>query len=55
MKKYIQPIAKSRITQMQPFVIDIHSHVGEKEQYSNRQEFEEELSLPSMSKSIWND
>ena len=53
MKKYIQPIAKRRITPMQPFAIDLHSGIGDKEQYSNRQDFEEELPLPSMSKNIW--
>ncbi len=54
MKKYIRPLSKSRIAPTQPFAIDIHSNVGEKEQYSNLQEFEDMSPLPTI-KNIWGD
>ena len=55
MKKYIRPFAKSRKANMNPFAIEIHSDMGDKEQYSNTIEFEGEQQLPTPSKNIWGD
>ena len=53
MKKYIRPNAKSRKAHMRPFAIDIHSGMGDKEQYTNPAELETEQQFPAMSKNIW--
>ena len=55
MKKYSQPIVKSRSMQMQPFAIDIHSGMGDKEQYTNTVELEADQQLPTLNKNIWGD
>jgi hypothetical protein len=53
MKKYSQPTIKSSRIQMRPFAIDIHSGIGNKEEYANTQEMEADQQLPTLSKNIW--
>ncbi len=53
MKKYSQPTIKSSRIQMRTFAIDIHSGIGNKEEYANTQEMEADQQLPTLSKNIW--
>ena len=53
MKKYNRPIAKSHKAQMRPFAIDIHSDIGDNEQYTNSVELEMDQQLPTLNKNIW--
>ena len=53
MKKYSQPTVKNCRIQMRPFAIDIHSGIGNKEEYANTLELEADQQLPTLSKNIW--
>lgn len=53
MKKYSQPTAKSCKVPMRPFAIDIHSNIGDKEEYANTVELDADQQLPALSKNIW--